>query len=391
MPRSLWRSAIVTLIGVACSDNGALPPPPPDVYPVDATQLTKLVASNLVGDARRDLIIVARGDRSIRILPGEAGGTFASALAFTAGGDPDQAVAGDVNGDGIADLLVINHLENALDVRLGLGGGQFAAAVTYPLRNHGNRLVVADLNGDAFADVVAAHDGSGAPLYVTAFLGSATGALQQAWEFGTPYFTTEAIGAGDFDGDGKTDVAIALGENRVSVLVFHGLGTGAFADPIALPTVSSDSGISDGTTGLAVGDLNGDGRDDIVVACFGLSNRLVVRLSAGSGFTDPVSIALPSPVAVALGDLDGDGRLDAAAANVEQGTVSLLYGNGNGSFQEPVAVPMGTHPASLAVADFDGNGFADIAVADLNENVIRVRRMGLRGTAVAPRQTRVTP
>ncbi len=385
MPRSLSRTAIVMFFCLGCSENAATvvqppppPPPPPDVYPVNATQLTKLAAFDLVGDTRRDLITVARGDGSIRILPGEAGGAFADALAFTAGGDPDQAAAGDVNGDGIADLLVINHLENALDVRLGLGGGRFAAAVTYPLRNHGNRLVVADLNGDAFADVVAAHDGSGAPLYVTVFLGSATGTLQQAWELGTPYFTTQAIGAGDFDGDGKTDIAIALGDNRVSVLVFHGMGTGAFAEPVALPTVSADPDISDGTTGLAVGDLNGDGRDDIVVACFMFSNRLVVRLSTGSGFTDPVSIALPSPVAVALGDLNGDGRLDAAAANIEEGTVSLLYGNGDGSFQEPVAVPMGTHPSSLAVADFDGNGFADIAVTDLSDNAIRVRLMGLR-------------
>src|SRR3954464_13794128 len=132
---SLSRSAIVMLIGVACSDNAAPPPPPPGVCPVDASRLTKLAAFDLGGDARPDLITVARGDRSIRILPGEAGGTFAGALAFTAGGDPDQAVAGDVNGDGIADLLVINHLENALDVRLGLGGGRFAGAVTYSLRN----------------------------------------------------------------------------------------------------------------------------------------------------------------------------------------------------------------------------------------------------------------
>lgn len=116
--------------------------------------------------------------------------------------------------------------DNALNVRLGLGQGQFGPVTRYDLRNHGHYLVVVDLNGDVHADVVVAHDGSGNPVYVKSFLGSATGALQPAWELGTTYFTSMGITTGDFDGDGKADVAVALADNRASALVFHGLAAG---------------------------------------------------------------------------------------------------------------------------------------------------------------------
>ena len=375
--RALVRASIVTLIVSGCTADGTGParahePEVPVVYPTGGTTLTRLAALDLVGDTHRDLITVARGDASVRVLPGESAGAFASALAFTAGDDPIQATAGDVNGDGIADLMVIGHLSNAFYVRLGEGGGQFAPPVKYSLRNHGNHLVVADLNRDAYADVVASHDGSGAPIYVTAYLGSATGELRPVWELATEFFTTEGIVTGDFDDDGRTDVAIAMGDNRAAVLVLHGLGTGAFAAPMILPPRSPSPGIGDGTSALAAGDVNGDGRDDIIVACFGLSNQLLVRLSTGSGFANPVPIPLPSPVNVALGDLDGDGKLDLVASNLEDGMVSLLHGNGDGSFRPRVDIPMGPEPVSLAVADFDGNGLADIAVTSLGDHAVRV-------------------
>jgi len=392
MRRAIVRPALITLVAFGCAGDGTAPEPEPKpgipvVYPTGGTTLTSLAALDLVDDGRRDLITVARGDGSVRVLPGRSAGAFDAALAFTAGGDPVQATAGDVNGDGIPDLLVIGHLVNAFFVSLGLGGGQFAPAVSYPLRNHGNRLVVADLNGDAFADVVAAHDGSGAPIYVTAYVGSASGELEPVWELGTDYFTTEGIAAGDFDGDGKMDVAIAMGDNRAAVLVLRGLGTGEFAAPVALPPLSPSPGIGDGTTALAVGDVNGDGLDDIIVACYSLSNQLVIRLSTGSGFADPVPLPLPSPVGVGLGDLNGDGKLDAVASNLERGTVSLLHGNGDGSFQAPVDVPVGSEPVALAVADFDGDGLADVAVADLGDHAIRVLLSPATGAGISRKRT----
>jgi VCBS repeat protein len=380
--RTLWIP-IVALMASGCRADHTAPArepqaQPPAVFPSGGSTLVGLAALNLLGDSRLDLITVARGDNSIRVLPGNADGTFGDAQVFSGGDDLTHATAGDVNGDGIPDLLAVGHLSNALFVRLGLGGGQFAPLVKYPLRNHGNRLVVADLNRDGYADVVVSHDGSGAPIFVTAFLGSSTGELHSVWELGTSYFTTEDIATGDFDGDGKIDVAIAMNDNRAAVMVLRGLGTGAFAAPVFLPPLSESPGISDGTTGLAVGDVNRDGRDDIIVACFSLTNQLVIRLSTGASFTDPVSIPLTSPIDVALGDLDGDGKLDLIASNIESGSLSLLRGNGDGTFRTPVDVAIGPEPVSLAVADFDGDGLADVAVTSLADHAIRV----LRGPAL---------
>lgn len=369
--------AIIATIVSGCAGDGTAPTPEPPrgtpiVYPSGGTTLTSLFAQNLVGDTHRDLIAVARGDGSVRVLPGQPGGRFGAALTFTAGDDPVQAAAGDVNGDGTPDLVVIGHLSNSLYLRLGLGQDSFAPVVRYPLRNHGNGFVIADLNHDGFDDVVVSHDGSGQPIYVTAFLGSATGDLHQVWEQGTGYFTTEGVAAGDLDGDGQTDVAIATGDPGAAVLVFHGSGNGQFTGPVVLAPLPSQPGVSDGTSALSVGDLNGDGHDDIVTADFELTNQLVVRLSGASGFADPVPIPLPGPVDVALSDLNGDGKLDAVAANFGQ-PVALLYGIGDGSFQAPADATMGPEPVAIAVADFDGDGLADIAVADLQDNAIRVR------------------
>jgi hypothetical protein len=370
------RPAILALSVLSCAESGMSPRPGPEpgvpvAYPTGGATLTHVSAADLVGDGHRDLIAVARADNSVRVLPGEAAGGFAGAVALTAGDDAVQAAAGDVDGDGIADLVVVGHLSNAMVVRRGLGANRFGPPDTYPLRNHGNRVVVTDLNGDGFADAVVAHDGSGAPVYVTAWLGSATGALRQVRQVGTNYFTTRGIATGDLDGDGHTDVVLALGDNRAAVLVLRGLGTGEFATPVPLPPLGTGPGLSDGTAAVAVGDLNGDGRDDLVVGCFDLTNQLVIRLSTATGFADPVQLALPGPVDLALGDLNGDGALDIAAPNLG-GTLSLLYGKGDGSFGAPVEVPIGPEPASVAVADFDGNGVDDVAVAGLGDDSIRV-------------------
>jgi len=377
------RIAPLALVAVAasCSAADSLDPSDtwtgfdqPVVYDARATGLIRLSARHILGDQRLDLIMVARGDLTVKVLPGTAAGRFGTVVSLPIGSDTRDAVVGDVNGDGIADLIATGHFDNAFFVRRGLGGGEFAPQVAYALRNHGHLLVVANLNDDGFDDIVAVHHGSGQPIYATAYLGAANGAMRVAWEFGSDYFTARGVVAGDFNDDGKTDIAIAAADNRASVLVFRGLGTGAFEAPTILPSLASDPGSSDGTVAVATADLNRDGRDDLTVARWDVANALVVRLATPAGFSDPVLIPLPAPIDVGLGDVNGDGNVDAVAANLEHGTVSILLGKGNGTFAPAMTVTIGTQPAWLTVADFDDDGLADVAVADQDDHKIRVLR-----------------
>lgn len=378
------RGTLRWLMGLAlctaCREGSTVDPPTgawggldiPTTYDVGGTTLTRLLAANIVDDARVDLMSVARGDLTVRVLPNSGAARFGAPFPLTIATDARDALAADVDGDGVADLLATGHFDNAFFVRRGLGGRQFAAQTRYALRNHGHYLAAADLNGDAYDDVIAVHDGSGQAVVVTSYLGSGSGALVQAGEHATPYFTAKGVAAGDFNGDGKSDLVVALGDNRASALVFFGLGTGQFAAPLVIASLSPDPNLSDGTSSVAAADLNGDGRDDLILARFDAPSTLVVRLSTGPAFAPPSLTSLPSPVSVAAGDVNGDGHLDVVAANLEHGTLTLLLGTGDGSFLAPYTVPVGPAPAWVTVADFDGNGFADVAVADLSDHKVRV-------------------
>jgi hypothetical protein len=205
---------LLALLACADPDLGPTTPTPvtwlgfddPTAYASGGVGVTSLAARDVTGDGLPDLIAVARGE-GVHILPGSASGTFGAAVAWTVGVDPLRAVTGDVDGDGVPDLVVIGHFDNAFHVRRGLGHGTFDAAVRYPLRNHGREIAVADLNGDHIDDVVAVHDGSGQPIWISVFLGSASGAMRPVWETGTPFSSSQRVVVADLDaGERRVDI-----------------------------------------------------------------------------------------------------------------------------------------------------------------------------------------
>src|SRR5205085_1187753 len=135
-----------------------------------------------------------------------------------------------------------------------------------------------------------------------------------------------------------------------------------------LPPVNYAAGAH--PTFVAVGDFNGDGTPDLVVANYGSyfspGDTVSVLLSNGDGSFQSAGTfpAGSRPSSVAVGDFDGDGHLDLAVANEANDTVSVLLGNGDGTFQTARNFPVGIRPQSVAVGDFDGDGHLDLAVAN---------------------------
>ncbi|HEY0307154.1 MAG TPA: FG-GAP-like repeat-containing protein [Acidobacteriaceae bacterium] len=278
---------------------------------------------------------------------------------------PIAIAVGDFNGDGIADMAVVNEGDwitpGTLTIFLGKGDGTFTAAAASPTTAIGSAGVVAgDFNGDGKLDLAVANQYSNT---VTILLGNGDGTFTPASSPATgprPF----SLATGDFNGDGKQDLAIAnMDDGTITVLLGNGTGTFTAAPNIAAaPRTLAEP--------IAVGDFNGDGLQDIAVGLYGAGNTLSIWLGNGDGtFTAGQSLRASSyPIGIAVEDFNGDGKLDLAVADGNGNTISMLFGKGDGTFITPVTtIPTSAgEPEGIAVGDFNGDGKPDLALADFS-------------------------
>jgi uncharacterized protein (TIGR03437 family) len=323
------------------------------------------------GDGKADLAIAngSSGSNSVSVLLGNGDGTFRTPVNYAADMAPLAIAVGDFNGDGWSDLVVINQSSNDISLLLGNGDGTFQPAINYNTRNGPSAVAVGDFNGDGWADL-AMTTTSG----VTVFTGNGDGTFNSAGSYliaGIP----NALAIGDFNGDGRADLTIAT---SLGVNIMLGAGNGSFQTPVAYQTGPGQT--------VVVGDFNGDGRPDLAVGTYGSSYMVSVLIGKGDGtFQAGVNYNLPGiPYSMGVTDFNGDGKLDLAVTNfaVNQsagGNVSVLFGNGDGTFQASMAYPAGNQPYAMAVGDFNGDGRADLVVTQLYGSNVSV----LLGTSFA--------
>lgn len=274
---------------------------------------------------------------------------------FQTGINPAGVVAADFNGDGRPDLAISNFYDNTISILLGSASGGFVAKGIYSTGSSPAALVVADFNDDKKLDLAVVNENAAT---VSILLGNGDGTFQSHIDYPAGQ-TPVGIVAADFNSDGKIDLAVlSQGDSAITVLL--GGGDGTFEVQALIPVASAP-------TLLAGGDVNGDGKIDLITSNTNFSSAAItVLVSKGDGtFTQVESQAPVVATALTVGDFNGDGKLDAVIAGNSFG-LYLSFGDGDGSFQNPVAIPNAPQISdvqTLLTGDFNHDGKLDIALA----------------------------
>jgi hypothetical protein len=314
-----------------------------------------LAVGDLNGDSVPDLVTANFTGKSVSVLLANGDGTLQARNTY--GTNTDGSVVAvtiaDFNGDSKPDLATANLSGNDYSVLINNGNGTFGSAATYGVSSQPRDLIAGDFNGDGKRDLAIASQGSSD---VSVIMGNGNGTFASGFVAYGVGATPLSVATGDFNRDGKVDLVTAnsAGDN-VSVLINN--GTGVFAT-----AVNYNIGARSGPRSVVVGDLNGDGWQDLATANLGSKNVSVLLNSTGTfqaainygAGTSPGGENVPN--SIVMGDLDGDLKQDLITANAgTSNSVSVLMGNGNGTFQ-------------AALSNFSTGLQADAVARDINQD-----------------------
>jgi FG-GAP-like repeat len=330
------------------------------------------------GDGNRDVLTYSansNGPGSLNVLPGDGKGNLGAAIVTSIMVTPTQMVAADMNGDGKPDAVLAGN--SGLSVLLNQGNGTFANEHDYPLPGSPASLVTGDFNGDGIMDVavgIGSPYGGGGPSGVYVLFGQANGTLSAPVQIDSSVYPA-GMAARDINGDKYTDLVIAdqavfspgNGQVNGALHVYLGSASGTFTAAAAPPVTATNF------SAAALGDLNGDGIPDLIVAgnvagsTVGSGKPMMFTLIGNGDGTFQAAQANPlagmdgvGAGSVVLADFNADGILDVAVGNTLDYT-EVLLGLGDGTFANSM-LALGQQPQVLGAADLNGDGLPELLV-----------------------------
>lgn len=318
----------------------------------NADNVSDLAVANFYGD-------------SVSILLGNPDGTFQTAVNFGTGAQPHAVTVDDFDADGKRDLAVVNYSytgAGSITILRGNGDGTFQTAGTFATAGYAPySLEAGDFNADGKPDLAVVNENCCAAILV----GNGDCTFQAAVNYfagANPYY----LALGDFNADGKLDLAVTSNFYGAEVSILLGNGDGTFQTAVFY-------GVGSQPVAISVGYFNGDNRLDLATANYGGNDVSVLQGNGDGTFQAAVAYGVGNaPTGVSAGDLNGDGRLDLATANNYSDDISILIGNGDGTFQEAISHCVGAFPYDVRWGDFDGDGRSDLVTANVNSNDVSV-------------------
>jgi hypothetical protein len=328
-----------------------------------------------------DLAITSETDSNVTILLGDGEGTFLAAdkSPFNSGSIPNDISIGDFNKDRNLDLAFANHEKKYLTVLVGDGQGNFSPASKSPFQTRGiphtHGIATGDFNNDGNLDLVTDSWGND---QVEVLFGDSINLFKAQGAFfkvgKRPY---QRVRAADLNGDGIADIVTTNAEsNNVTILLSN--GKGGFDEAIGSPFACGDAPF-----GIAIGDVNADGKPDLAVLNSPSSmaegkgkNGLTVLLGDGTGKYSTMRgspyEAGKIPNRIAVGDVNGDGINDILTSDNGSDKIYLFLMSKNGTVSASKAITVGNHPKGIAIGDLNGDGKGDIVVCNQLDNDLSI-------------------
>jgi hypothetical protein len=277
----------------------------------------------------------------------------------------------DLDGDGLLDVAVTDAANNAVNVLKNLGDGGFAKlSGSFGTDTGPEGLSAGDLNGDGLPDLAVATDNG----TVSVLLNTGGGTFAQRQDYPISIGTSVAVSPpmvaiGDLNGDGAPDLVVPNGAGEVgagAVAVLLSEGNGRFASPVTYATDNLP-------WAAAIADFDGDGLPDLAISCRNAGTVNILRNHGGGVFEPRVSYpGCGASFTIASGDFNRDGWPDLAVVSVGESGVCVLLNQGSGVFGAPKAYVSGRGATGLALADFNGDGLQDFAVNNTLDNDVGV-------------------